>query len=156
MSDSLSRTLRIVLALLLAISVGLTFWFYFASRSIDSGLDAEVKIEQYGAVLEYFIGWSYVLLAVAGGSALVFALISIFTNTKNLGSTLIPVVALVVIVAVSYFLASDQLLHMPNYDGTGNEPGTLKMAGMSLITTYFLFAAALASIVIAELSKIFK
>ncbi len=156
MSDTLSRILRIVLALLIAVSFAMTLWFYFTASGIESSLETETKIEQFGSVLEYFVDWTYVLLFLAAGGTILFAVLDIVLNPKGAVRTLIPVAILAVIVGVAFSTASSDLLYMPNYDGAGNEPTTLKWAGTSLYVTYILFAGAFVAIVVSEVSKIFK
>jgi len=156
MSDTISKALRIILALLIAISLGITVGFFITASGIDSKMDAETKVELFGPVLEYFIDWAYVLFFIAGAGTLLAAITDIATNPKDAVKTLIPIGLLALVVIISWSLSTSELLPMPNYDGTGNEPGTLKWAGASLITTYMLFAVAFGAIVFSEVSKIFK
>lgn len=156
MSDTLSRILRIVLALLIAVSFALTLWFYFTASGIDSSLEADMKIEQFGSVLEYYVDWTYVLLFIAAGGTLMFALLDIVTNPKGALRTLVGVAIFGGIILAAWSSASSELIHMPNYDGAGNEPTTLRWAGTSLIAMYILAATAVAAIVVTEVSKMFK
>lgn len=156
MTDTLSRILKIVLAILIAVSFALTFWFYFTASGIDSSLEPNTQIDQFGSVLEYYVDWTYLLLIIAAGGTILFAVLEIVLNPKGAVKTLIPIAALGVVAFIAYSSASSEIMHLPNYDGTGNEPVTLKWAGTSLFAMYILFALAFGAIVVSEVSKIFK
>ncbi|MEN9443718.1 MAG: hypothetical protein RIS47_608 [Bacteroidota bacterium] len=155
MSDSLSKVIKIVFAILLTVSLILIVWFFAKTSEIDSELSADVQIEQFGSSLEYLIDWTYLLLIVAVGGGLLSTL-KVFTNWKSAKQALVYVGVTVVMVGVSYMFSSGELLTIQGYTGTDNNPATLKMVDTGIIVTYFLFAMAGVSILYAEISKMFK
>jgi hypothetical protein len=90
------------------------------------------------------------------GSALLFSVLGIFKDSKTAKKALPPLLATVVIFAIAYALSSDQILTIQGYMGPDNNPSTLKWVDTGIIATYFLFAGAAASIVFAEVIKIFR
>lgn len=156
MSDTTSKILRIVLAILLAVSFAVTIWFYLTASDIESGLDAEKKIELFGPVLEYFLVWTYGLFFAAAGGTVFFSIFQIITNPKGAVSSILPMAGFVIILIVSWVLSSDEVLYMPNYTGPGNDPATMKWSGAGLISMYILFALAMLAIVYSEVSKMLK
>jgi phosphoglycerol transferase MdoB-like AlkP superfamily enzyme len=156
MSDSLSKILRIVLAILLTITLVLALWFVSKTGDIDSSLDADVQIEQFGSSLEWILNWTYVLFFAATGSAVLFSIVGIFKDSKTAKKAVLPILATIVIFVIAYALSSGDLLQIQGYTGTDNNPSTLKWVDTGIIATYFLFAGAAASIVFAEVIKIFR
>lgn len=154
--DTESKVLRIILGLLLAISLGIFIWFFLTASGIDPKMDVDTKVDLFGPVLESFIMWAYILAFIAAAGTLFAAVIDFVSNPKDAVKTLIPIGLLVLVCGISWSLASSELLHMPTYDGTGNEPGTLKWAGASLYAMYILSVIAVGAIIISEVSKIFK
>lgn len=156
MSDTLSKVLKIVLAILFALSFAILIWFFNAASGIDSSLDASAQIEQYGASLEYFIDWAYLLLGGAVVLTLGFAVLGMVTDLKSTKKALPGILGFIAVLVISWFLASDAVLNMPTYTGTGNDPVTLKWSDAGIIATYILLAGAGISIVYSEVSKAFK
>lgn len=156
MSDTTSKILRILLSILLAVSFAVTIWFYLTAGDIESGLDTEKKIELFGPALEYLIDWTYVLLFIAIGGTLIFSIAQTISNPKDAAKSILPLLGFVAVLVISWFMASSEILPMPNYDGTGNEPFTLKWSGAGLISMYILFGVAMLAIVYSEVSKMIK
>ena len=70
--------------------------------------------------------------------------------------TLPALLGLLLIVGLAWLGASGALLDMPNYDGTGNNPLTLRWTDTGLLAAYVLLLAAGAAIAYAEISKMLK
>ncbi|MCO6499376.1 MAG: hypothetical protein J5I47_03245 [Vicingus serpentipes] len=101
------------------------------------------------------IGWCYLLLAIAAVSAIVFPVITMAKNPANAKNALIGVLGLVVVFGLGYALASGT----ETLDVDGKLLATASEAKMSeagLIAFYILAAAAIGSIVYAEVSKMLK
>jgi hypothetical protein len=101
------------------------------------------------------ITWCYVLLAIAGLSAIVFPLINMAQNPKKAKNALIGVVGLLVICGISYVLSGSEVY----IDIDGKEladAATSQKSEAGLIAFYILAAAAIGSIIYAEVSKMFK
>ena len=152
MSSKLSQIINIVLWVLLGVSVVLAVLFYL--RKVVPGTE-DTNMEE-PVITELFLKWTYVMAIGAAAVTLLFSVLNLILNPKGLKQTIIGLVGLAVLVVVSYFLASDEILYMPGYDGTGNEPGTLKFAGTELFLTYILAGLTVLSILYSEVAKFFK
>ena len=103
------------------------------------------------------IVWAYILFILTAISAIVFPLISVFSNKKALIRLLVVLVGSAAVIVVSYLLASGSPIDIIGYAGDANKnPGTLKMVDTTLFVTYMLFGLALASILYSIVSRVFK
>ena len=93
----------------------------------------------------------YILLAVATLAAVVFPIIQFAQNPKNAKGALVGVGALVVVVAISYVLASDN--NPSNMEITAD---AAKQVGTGLFAFYFLAGVAVVAVIYSEVSKLFK
>lgn len=98
----------------------------------------------------------YIYLGIAGAAVVLFFILSAVTNLEVLKSMLIALVGIAVVGGAGYMLASDTLntglekiMELP-------EPRVLKLSGAGLISTYILLAVAVLSILVSEVTKIFK
>ncbi|MBL4655722.1 MAG: hypothetical protein COC01_08780 [Bacteroidetes bacterium] len=91
---------------------------------------------------------SYMFLAVAALGAVAFPIIQMAKNPKGARSSIIGVVAILIIFGISYIMASDEPISKfeANY----------KMVGGAIISMYILGIGAIGSIVYVEVSKMFK
>ena len=139
MNFSISKIISIILYVLLGISTLLGILFYI--KIIDE---------------ELFLIWMYILAGIAAVSAIVFPVIFLVKYPKNAKKSLTGIIAIVVIIGIAYFIASDEILTLPGYTGLDNVPSMLKFAGTILFTMYILAIAAVASIFYVEIAKYFK
>jgi hypothetical protein len=93
----------------------------------------------------------YILLAVATVAAVVFPIIQFAQNPKNAKGALIGIGALVVVVAISYVLASDN-----NPSNMEISAEAARQVGTGLFAFYLLSAVAVIAVVYSEVSKFFK
>jgi hypothetical protein len=105
---------------------------------------------------EYVIGsaitLTMILMAVAGGVALLFGLYQLVTNIKKNISLLIGIVGFVILAVVCYMLASDEVLRS-YVDIT---PTVSKLSGAGLLLMYVLIIGATVAAIFSEVSRIFK
>ncbi len=122
------------------------------------GLGALLVILYYlGAVSEEpILDLAYIYFGIAAIASIVFPIIYLITNPKGAISIIIGLVLIGIIVLISYFLASDQVMHISGYTGTDNVPGTLKAVGTGLYTMYILFSLSIIAILYSEISSAFK
>ncbi len=79
------------------------------------------------------------------------------TNPKNAKKGLIGILALLVVMVISYVLASGELLGIKNPDLVQYDvPSTLKYAGMMLNSVYILAIIAIVAMIFSAVAKIFK
>ncbi|MBU8891369.1 MAG: hypothetical protein KOO66_01215 [Bacteroidales bacterium] len=143
----MSKILRIVLIVLLAISAFLTILFYAGGEDI-SGQPVFTNI---------FILWAYVLTGIAVGFTVIFPVFQMITNPKNAKKGLLGIVALAVVVAIAYGFSSSEVLGIKNPELVQYDvPSTLKYAGMMINSIYVLALLAIVSMLYTEVAKIFK
>jgi hypothetical protein len=104
--------------------------------------------------------WSYVLLAIGAGIAILAGLFHMATDMKAAKKGLISLVFLVAVAVISYLLASDSI---PQFAGVQKfiNDGTLttqvaKMVDAGLYATYILLALAILSILFSSVNRLFK
>ena len=99
--------------------------------------------------------WAYALLAITIVALIIFAIFgfihSLKVNPKGAIRGLLVLLAMVVVLGVSYFIGSGELLNIPGYDGGDNNPGTLKVVDMWLFTMYFMLAIAIGAVLISPI-----
>lgn len=143
----MSKILRIVLIVLLAISALLTILFYAGGENI-SGQPVYTNI---------FILWAYILTGIAIGFTVIFPIFQMIKNPKNAKKGLLGVVALVIVIAIAYGLSSGEVLGIRNPDLVQYDvPSTLKYAGTMINSIYVLAIIAIVSMIYTEFSKVFK
>ena len=76
------------------------------------------------------------------------------SNTKNAKKTLYTILGLVLVSLVSYLISSDEVLQ--SYEKYKISASQSKNVGMGLLMFYILGSLAIASILYAELSKVFS
>ena len=84
-----------------------------------------------------------------------FAILGFFQNLKinrkgALGSLLV-LVALAALLGLTYSIGSGELLHIPGYDGSDNNPVTLKMTDMWIYSMYTMLVLSIIAIVVTPL-----
>ena len=74
--------------------------------------------------------------------AAIFQFVSNFMDSpKEAVKSLIGIIALVVLLIVSWSMGSGEALVLPGYDGTDNVPFWLKLTDMFLYSIYFMMGA---------------
>ena len=143
----MSKILRIVLIVLLAISALLTILFYAGGEDIH-GQPVYTNI---------FLIWAVILTGIAVGFTVIFPVFQMIKNPKNAKKGLLGIVALVVVIAIAYGLSSGEMLGIKNPDLVQYDVhSTLKYAGTMINSIYVLAIIAIVSMIYTEVSKIFK
>lgn len=137
-----------------ALAIVFTVMFFMGLDGND-GKPTEQNVAAAGPYLTY----SFVLAAIAVGLVLVFSVVNIFINPTNLKSTLVGIGGILVIVIISYLLASDAPLNFTSKEVAAQYNGdtaTLKWTDAGLITAYILFGASILGMLFTELKDFFK
>jgi peptidoglycan/LPS O-acetylase OafA/YrhL len=143
----MSKVLRIVLIILLAVSAVLGILFYSGGEDI-SGQPVYTNT---------FIVWAYILAGTAVAFAVIFPVFQMIKNPKAAVKSLLGLLVVAVIVFLAYSVASGEKLGITNPELMQYDvPGTLKYAGTLLNSVYFLAGLAILSMIYAEVSKVFK
>jgi len=128
--------------------------------SMMSNISNVAKDPKMNAWISTNLTWAYILLFLAGGLALIFALLQLFTDFKSAKGSLLGVGFMVIVVLSAYFLSSGD---MPKFPGVQKfiDNGTLtpkvsKWVDTGLITCYFLIGIAIISVLFSSLSRYVK
>lgn len=105
-------------------------------------------------MLALMLDWAYILLGVAVVAAILFPLVHIIQNPKGAVQTLIGLAIVVVVVGISYALASDAPIVTAVQ--TFADPFSLKFSDTGLYTTYAALTVAILAIVVGEIGNVFK
>lgn len=99
--------------------------------------------------------WAYILLAVTIVALVVLAAFSFISSLKSSPKSamggLIAAIALIVILGLTYAIGSGELLNIPGYEGTDNNPGTLKMTDMWIYSMYVMLGLSIVAILVTPL-----
>lgn len=145
----LSKILKIVLYLLLAVTLVFAGLFYFGG--IVEG--ATYLTPNY---TESFLNWGIALVIGTAAVTILAEIIKLVLNPKNAVRSLLSILFLAVVVFIAYSLADATPMVLVGYEGPDNVPSMLLMADTFLYSMYFLFGAAFLAILYAELSRIFR
>ncbi len=145
----LSKILNFVLYALIAVTVVFTIMFY-------TGGDVPGETYQTPVYTDMILNWAKFLVSATAVIAILFEIFHLVLNPKNATRTLISIAALVVIALISYSMADGTPMELGGYEGADNVPSMLKLAGAFLYGTYILLGVVFISILVAEVSKIFK
>ncbi|MBX2958794.1 MAG: hypothetical protein KF732_02450 [Flavobacteriales bacterium] len=138
----------IMLVVLLGLSTLLALYFYIVTDFQDLSVNASKNSG-------IFLTWCYLLFGIAAIAAIVFPLINMAQNPKGAKNALIGVVALGVVFALGYALASGE--ESFTIDGILlADSSTSKLSEAGLIAFYIMGAAAIVAVVYAEVSKMLK
>lgn len=157
MKNSLAQRLgQIFFYLVMAVSVVLVVIFYVNNGNVNPDDQPVKRMADLGPVLNYFILWTYFMVAVAVFFTLIFPIINMVSNPKSGLKTLMAIAFLALVLFIGYQLADDTILTLPGYTGSDNVPGTLKLTGMGIYTMYFMFGGALLAVLYSSISKFFR
>lgn len=143
---NISKILNILTIVMFAITLILLGLFYFGGKVPNQIYDTPVYTGE-------LLGWCYILFFICAGAAVIFPTVQLFTRPKQAVKSLIGIVALVVVVLLSYSLADGTIMELTGYDGPDNVPSRLKLADMMLYTMYILGFAAIGAIVVTEIIR---
>jgi membrane protease YdiL (CAAX protease family) len=106
------------------------------------------------AMLDSFLYYTYALVAIALVAAFILPMIKLFSNPKGLKKMLLFLLIAVVLIGVSYALASSEpLVVKTNIEASEN---ALKLTDAGLILTYILSAFAFLAILLGGVVKMVR
>lgn len=147
-----------VLYVILAITLVIIGMFFFGGEDANRIVnDPEMSQPLYTDPLIY---WIYVLMGVTIVVTLLAAIFqfvsSLMDSPKEAVKSLIGIIALVILLVVSWSMGSGDTLYLPSYDGTDNVPFWLKLTDMFLYSIYFMMGALILLIFGFGIAKKFK
>lgn len=118
----------------------------------DQKIVADLSQPIYTDMMLY---WAYALLIVTIVALVLFAIVGFFQNMKHnrkgaLGSLLV-LVGIAALFGITYTIGSGELLHIPGYEGSDNNPTTLKITDMWLYSMYIMLALSVIAIIVTPL-----
>ncbi|MGN0035605.1 MAG: hypothetical protein ACI36X_00050 [Bacteroidaceae bacterium] len=132
---------RILLALLLITLVLLGMFFFGGEADAASRVVADAEMSQ-PAYTDAWMYWMYILLGITICVTLVAAILKLVGNFIDSPmaalKSLAGIIALVVVLGVTWAMGSEEPLVLPGYDGTDNVPFWLKLTDMFLYSIYFM------------------
>ena len=140
--NKISKLSMLIIGILVGLTVVVIGFFSFGPY------DAELGGPEY---TELMLNWMYILLAISIVSALVFPIITIFTKPKEAIKGFLPVIGLAIVAGVCYALGDGTPLDMPAYNGTDNNPETLKWVEGVMYLMYVLIIADIIAIGVTEI-----
>ena len=122
------------------------------------GISALLGVLFYTSVIteEPFIIWVYILTIVAAAMAVIFPIVYMIMNPKNAKGVIYGVSAMIIIIGISYIIASDTILVFPNYKDFNITESISKYIGTALFSMYLLAIFAFVSIIFTEVMSFFK
>lgn len=147
------KTSKMVLYVTAAITIVITLLFLFGGQMAEAQrvttVDPSVSQPAFTGVLLY---WMYALLGITILVLLGFSILGLFsglkTNRKATIESLLGLVALVVLLIVTYFMGNGTPLNIVGYNGPDNVPGTLKMTDMWIFSMYVMLALTIIAILL--------
>ena len=97
---------------------------------------------------------TYIMIFGAALAVVAFSVMQMVKHPNNAKRTLYTVGGLVVILIISYLIASSEVL--PSYEKYHINSGAAKRVGMALNTFYFLAIGAIGAVLYTEFSKVFS
>ncbi len=146
------KVLNIMMWVLLAVSAVL-----IVSLMSNIGEDSDPTM---GSWINTNLSWTYILLLLTTGVAVIGALIHTFSSKEAAKKGLTAVVFAAVLVGISYAFASDaipQFYGVEDYVADGSLTNTIaKWIDTTLIATYLLIGLVIVATIVSSVSRIFK
>ncbi|NOZ46160.1 MAG: hypothetical protein GXO79_05190 [Chlorobi bacterium] len=122
------------------------------------GISALLAILFYAGVIgvDPFLIWAYILFSVAIVVTIVFSFVQIFSSTKSAKRGLMGIGILIVLVFISWLIASPEIPQFIGVDDFNLTPAVSRNVGTGLIVTYILAVVAIGSMLYSELKNIIK
>ena len=116
-------------------------------QKVSGAVLGVLLIATLGVLCLFFFGILFRLAVVVSLSGVFYKFVArCIVSPRSALRSLLGVMLLVVVLAVSWCMGSDRPLNMPGYDGTENVPFWLKVSDMFLYAIYTLLGIALALI----------
>lgn len=147
------KTSKMVLYITAAITIVITLLFLFGGQLPEAQrittVDASVSQPAFTGVLLY---WMYALLAATILVLLGFSILGLFSglkkNRKATLQSIFGLVALVVLLIITYLMGNGTPLNIVGYNGSDNVPGTLKMTDMWIYSMYVMLGLTIFAILL--------
>jgi hypothetical protein len=142
-------------SVILYIIAGLSIIFagmYYLGGSVPETVGTITEEKNYTSLV---LVWALILFIIAAILTLAFSIINVISNTKALKGALIILAIAVVLVGISYLMASSAPMEIANLKSPPTA-GTFKWVGTGLNATYLLALVAFVGIIASEVIRAFK
>jgi hypothetical protein len=152
--SNIQRISSVILYIIAGISIVVAALYYLGG-SVPETIGTTFEAKNFTSLA---ITWALILFIITGVSTLLFSFANIFSNSKVVKSFIIVLGLAVVLIVLSYLLASslpipDDIL---NADIAVPTASTLKWVGTGLNATYILAIVAFFGIIASEVVRAFK
>ncbi len=106
------------------------------------------------ASVDNMLRWEYIMIGATSAAVILMPVFNILKNPAGAVRSMIGLAIIAIIVLVAYGASDATPITTPSavYD----DPAILKFSDTGLYTTYFMLAASFVSIVVAEVTNMFK
>ena len=150
MSNTLSKILKIVLAVIMAITVILGALFY-----IKVAPNSDNITEDLMKYVNWIMIWGVILLLLTAFVTLIIGpVMSVITNPKGIVKSLISIGIILVIFVIGYAMSNVEEIHLAV--PVKNLDATQRIADTSLYSMYILGVLGIFAIIFAEVKSLLK
>jgi hypothetical protein len=150
--SNIQRISSIILYIIAGVSI-IVAGLYYLGGSVPETIGTNFEAKNFTSLA---LSWALILFIITGISTLLFSFANIFGNGKVVKSFVIVLGLAVVLIVISYLLASSLPLTILNQDIEIPTAATLKWVGTGLNATYILAIVAFFGIIISSVISAFK
>ena len=145
----MKKVLNILLGVLMLITVALLGYAITSTHPVNPA--------EYDASVSMCLYWGYLLFAAAIVAAILCAVVGMVKNPSGIKSTVLSLVLVVVVVGVSYVIASGHDVKIVDLQNNGFfGQGETVITETSVLVTYVAMAAAFVTAIVTEVWSAFK
>jgi hypothetical protein len=150
--SNIQRISSVILYIIAGVSI-VVAGLYYLGGSVPETIGTSFEAKKFTSLA---LTWALILFIITGVVTLLFSFANVFSNAKVVKSFIIVLGLAVVLVAISYLLASSLPLTILNQDIEIPTAVTLKWVGTGLNATYILAIVAFFGIIVSEIIRAFK
>lgn len=156
MNNSIFKYIKILSYVLLVAGVGAFVYFLVASL-VNTDPYPEYMAASKGAAqgTSVMLVYTYILFGLTILASILFPIINIIKNPKGSMRSLIGILAMVVVLGISYLVSSSEPMTLSDNTIVDNAT-TLKLADMGLYAAYIMLIAVFAVILFGEIKNALK
>ena len=126
---------------------------YFLGGSVPETIGTQFEEKNFTSLI---LVWAVILFLIAALATLIFSFMNIFSNPKVIKNFLVVLGIAVVLLVLSFLLASAEPLSVLSPDVPEPTESTLRWVGTGLNATYILALVAFLGIIATEIYRAFR
>ncbi len=134
--------------------VGAVIFFALALVKGDDTIESDAAVQ--ASIIDPMMFMAYIAAGLASLLTIGFAVYYLITHPENAKNSLIGIGALVVVIGISYLLASGNVTEAMGRVEGGVTETTSKRVGMGLITFYLLAGVAILAVILSSVKSIVR